>query len=70
MFEEDPDFGYQVATSIPGFDDLEKLQPRCLYEAQGRSAEYADIVEGLKADRVTHLQQFTQLSEDIIKAVG
>ena len=70
VFEEDPDFGYQVAASVPGFDDLEKLQPRRLYEAQGRGAEYADIVERLKADRVTHLQQFTQLSEDIIKAVG
>ena len=70
VFEEDPDFGYQVAASIPGLDDLEKLQPRRLYEAQGRGAEYADIVERLKADRVTHLQQFTQLSEDIIKAVG
>ncbi len=70
VFEEDPDFGYQVATSIPGLDEVEKLQPRRLYEAQGRGAEYADIVERLKADRVTHLQQFTQLSEDIIKAVG
>jgi phosphoenolpyruvate carboxykinase (ATP) len=70
VFEEDPDFGYQVATSVPDFDDPEKLQPRRLYEAQGRGAEYADIVERLKADRVTHLQQFTQLSEDIIKAVG
>ena len=70
VFEEDPDFGYQVAASVPGLDDLEKLQPRRLYEAQGRGAEYADIVERLKADRVTHLQQFTQLSEDIIKAVG
>ena len=69
-FEEDPDFGYQVAASVPGIDDPEKLQPRRLYEAQGRGAEYADIVERLKADRVTHLQQFTQLSEDIIKAVG
>ena len=69
-FEEDPDFGYQVAASIPGLDDLEKLQPRRLYEAQGRGAEYADMVERLKAERVTHLQQFTQLSEDIIKAVG
>jgi phosphoenolpyruvate carboxykinase (ATP) len=70
VFEEDPDFGYQVAASVPGIDDPEKLQPRRLYEAQGRGAEYADIVERLKAERVTHLQQFTQLSEDIIKAVG
>jgi phosphoenolpyruvate carboxykinase (ATP) len=70
VFEEDPDFGYQVAASVPGIDDPEKLQPRRLYEVQGRGAEYADIVERLKAERVTHLQQFTQLSEDIIKAVG
>jgi hypothetical protein len=28
------------------------------------------MVERLKSDRVAHLQQFTQLSEDIIKAVG
>jgi phosphoenolpyruvate carboxykinase (ATP) len=70
VFEEDPDFGYQVASSVPGLDDLEKLQPRRLYERQGRGDEYASVVERLKADRVTHLQQFTQLSEDIIKAVG
>jgi phosphoenolpyruvate carboxykinase (ATP) len=70
VFEEDPDFGYQVATSVPDLDDIEKLQPRRLYEAQGRGDEYAGIVEKLKSDRVAHLQQFTQLSEDIIKAVG
>ncbi|MGH2539642.1 MAG: phosphoenolpyruvate carboxykinase (ATP), partial [Actinomycetota bacterium] len=68
--EEDPDFGYQVATSVPDLDDDEKLQPRRLYERGGRADEYAKIVEGLKADRVAHLQQFTQLSEEIIKAVG
>ena len=39
-FEEDPDFGYEVATSVPGLDDDEKLQPRKLYERQGRSDEY------------------------------
>jgi phosphoenolpyruvate carboxykinase (ATP) len=70
VFDEDPDFGYLVAGSIPGLDDIEKLQPRRLYERQGRADGYASIVEGLKADRVAHLQQFTQLSEDIIKAVG
>ena len=69
-FEEDPDFGYQVATSVPGLEDHEKLRPRTLYEAQGRSEEYDALVERLKNDRVAHLQQFTQLSEDIIKAVG
>ena len=70
VFDEDPDFQYQVATSVPELDDPEKLQPRRLYERQGRGDEYRGIVERLKSERVTHLQQFTQLSEDIIKAVG
>jgi phosphoenolpyruvate carboxykinase (ATP) len=69
-FEEDPDFGYLIASDVPGIDDVEKLQPRRLYERQGRSDEYRSIVEQLKVDRVAHLQQFTQLSEEIIKAVG
>ncbi len=69
-WEEDPDFGYQVATDVPNFDDPELLRPRELYERHGRAAEYRDIVERLKTDRVAHLQQFTQLSEEIIKAVG
>jgi phosphoenolpyruvate carboxykinase (ATP) len=69
-FETDPDFGYEVATEVPGFDDPELLQPRRLYERQGRADTYASIVDTLKTDRVAHLQQFTQLSEEIIKAVG
>ena len=35
-WETDPDFGYEVATSLPGVDDIEILQPRRLYERQGR----------------------------------
>jgi phosphoenolpyruvate carboxykinase (ATP) len=69
-WDEDPDFAYQVATAVPDFDDAELLQPRRLYERQGRLDEYAQIVERLKHERVGHLQQFTQLSEDIVKAVG
>jgi phosphoenolpyruvate carboxykinase (ATP) len=70
IFDEDPDFGYQVATSVPELDDPEKLQPRVLYERQGRGDDYRAIVERLKTERVEHLQQFKQLSEEIIKAVG
>jgi len=69
-WDEDPDFGYQVASAVPDIDDEELLQPRRLYERQGRLDEYDRIVEQLKLDRVAHLQQFSQLSEDIIKAVG
>ncbi len=67
---DDDDFGYQVAEAVPDLDDVELLQPRRLYERQGRADEYDRIIEGLKADRVAHLQKFPRLSEDIIKAVG
>ncbi|MBA3765086.1 MAG: phosphoenolpyruvate carboxykinase [Actinobacteria bacterium] len=70
VFETDPDFGYQVATSVPDLDDEEKLQPRKLYEHQGRADDYTQIVERLKNERVEHLKQFMQLSEEIVKAVG
>jgi phosphoenolpyruvate carboxykinase (ATP) len=70
VFEEDPDFRYQVATEVPGFDDPELLRPARLYEREGRIDEYRAIVERLKVERVEHLQRFTELSEDIIKAAG
>ena len=70
VFEEDPDFRYQVATTVPDFDDVELLRPVLLYERTGRIEEYRGIVERLKVERVEHLQQFSELSEDIIKAVG
>jgi phosphoenolpyruvate carboxykinase (ATP) len=69
-FDEDPDFRYQVASSVPGIDDEELLRPAELYERQGRGEEYRSIVDRLKLERVAHLQRFTELSEDIIKAVG
>src|SRR5262245_1093298 len=70
VFDEDPDFGYLVATSVPDLDDPELLQPARLYGREGRTDEYRDLVDRLKLERVQHLQQFSELSEDIIKAVG
>jgi phosphoenolpyruvate carboxykinase (ATP) len=70
VFQDDPDFRYQVASEVPGFDDPELLRPVLLYEREGRSEEYRAIVERLKVERVEHLQRFTELSEDIIKAAG
>ena len=67
---EDPDFRYQVASAVPDFDDDELLRPRTLYDRQGRGDEYDALVERLKAERVARLQEFPQLSEEIIKAVG
>ena len=69
-FDEDPDFHYQLATDVPGIDDPELLRPSRLYEREGRMDEYRGIVERLKVERVQHLQRFSELSEDIIKAVG
>jgi len=69
-FVEDEDFGYMVAGSVPDIDDVELLQPRRLYEREGRSDEYAGIVDRLKTERVARLQEFPELSEDIVKAVG
>ena len=46
------------------------MQPRRLYNRHGRMDEYQGIVERLKAERVTRLQEFPELSEEIIKAVG
>jgi phosphoenolpyruvate carboxykinase (ATP) len=70
VFDEDPDFRYQVATSVPDLDDPELLRPVLLYEREGRIGEYGHLVDRLKLERVQHLQTFSELSEDIIKAAG
>jgi phosphoenolpyruvate carboxykinase (ATP) len=66
----DDDFGYEIAESVPGIDDIDLLQPRRLYEARGRSNEYRAIVERLIQERRATLDGFPQLSDDIRKAVG
>jgi len=66
---EDPDFGYFIAASLPGFDDDELLRPRGLYERQGRLDEYASIVETLKADRHAYIQTFPGLDPSIVAAL-
>jgi phosphoenolpyruvate carboxykinase (ATP) len=69
-WERDPEFGYLVASSVPGFDDPLLLQPRKLYEEQGRGDEYAALVERFKAERAEFLQKFPSLSEEIVAAVA
>ena len=54
---EDPDFGYYVLDELDDVDP-EKLQPRKLYEAQGRGDEYDRMVEQVKADRAEYLAQY------------
>jgi phosphoenolpyruvate carboxykinase (ATP) len=66
----DPDFGYQVAASLPGVDDIEILQPRRLYERQGRLAEYDAMVARLKRERKEFLASFPGLDEEIVKSIS
>jgi phosphoenolpyruvate carboxykinase (ATP) len=68
-WEQDPDFGYQVATNLPGISDAELLQPRRLYQRQGRADEYAKLVERFKAERKEFLAQFPRLNPEIVSAI-
>jgi phosphoenolpyruvate carboxykinase (ATP) len=69
-WSEDDDFGYLVAEKVPDFDDVELLQPRRLYERQDRLGDYDDLVTRLKAERKARLEEFPELSAEIVKAVG
>jgi phosphoenolpyruvate carboxykinase (ATP) len=66
----DGDFGYEVAASVPGIDDIEILQPRRLYERQGRLDEYEAMVTRIKQERRDYLASFTGLDEAIVKSTG
>jgi phosphoenolpyruvate carboxykinase (ATP) len=70
-WERDPDFGYEVARSVPDLepDDLEVLQPRRLYERLGRLDEYRNTVGRLKAERAEYLAGYPQLGPAILAAV-
>lgn len=68
VWETDPDFGYEVAASCPGIDDVELLQPRRLYERQGRQEEYADTVDALRQARRTYLAGFDRLDPRVAAA--
>lgn len=69
-WEKDPEFGYLVAADVPDFDDPELLQPRRLYEAQGRADEYTSVVEALKAERRKYMGQHQGLRPGVVEALG
>jgi phosphoenolpyruvate carboxykinase (ATP) len=64
----DEDFGYDIAKEIPGVP-AEILNPKLLYQAQGRMAEYTDWVTRLRADRRAYLEGFAGIDPEIVKAV-
>ncbi|HSF84142.1 MAG TPA: phosphoenolpyruvate carboxykinase [Acidimicrobiia bacterium] len=68
-WEEDPDFGYFVATRLPEFDDADLLQPRLMYERQDRTTEYKELVEELNAARREYLSGFVGLAPTIVTAI-
>ena len=65
---EDKDFGYDIAREIPGVPK-EILEPRKLYEAQGRLAEYDEAVKRLRSERRAYLEGFPGIDPEIVKAV-
>jgi phosphoenolpyruvate carboxykinase (ATP) len=69
-WDEDSDFGYEVAADVPGIDDPELLQPRRLYERHGRVDEYGRFVERLKHERTETLARYPDLGEEIVRAVS
>ena len=68
-WERDPDFGYEVAGALPGIDDAEILQPRRLYQRQGRGDEYAAMVQRFKQERRDFLAGFPGLRKEILAAI-
>ena len=68
-WEKDPDFGYEVATMVPGLEDEEILQPRKLYGRQGRMDEYKAQVERIRAERTKFLADFPKLNRAIVEAI-
>jgi phosphoenolpyruvate carboxykinase (ATP) len=66
---KDPDFGYLVATGVPGMDDPDYLQPKKMYERQGRADEYRELVAQYNNDRREYLRKWKGLSEEIVTAI-
>ena len=68
-WEKDPDFGYLVATEVPGIDDADYLQPKKMYERQGRTDEYRQLVEKYNKDRREYLRKWPGLTSEIVDAI-
>lgn len=70
-WEQDPDFGYQVATEVPGIEEQDRgiLQPRFLYHEQGRGDEYTAHVGRIRQERLDYIRSFPGLENEIIVAL-
>jgi phosphoenolpyruvate carboxykinase (ATP) len=63
-WEKDPDWGYEIATDVPGID-LAKYDPRRHYSKE----EYSALVEKLRGERREWLAKFPGLDPAIPKAI-
>ncbi len=70
-WEQDPDFGYRVATEVPGIEGRDRflLVPRFLYARTERVYEYAAVVPQRKAERVARLSALEGIDAAIVDAV-
>ena len=70
-WEQDPDFGYRVATEVPGIEGRDRflLVPRFLYARTERVYEYAALVPELKGERVARLSALEGIDAAIVDAV-
>jgi len=71
QWTKDPDFGYEVATHVPGIEeaDHDLLRPQELYERTGRGDEYRKHVERLRQERKEYLAGFEGLDPAIVDAL-
>jgi phosphoenolpyruvate carboxykinase (ATP) len=68
-WRKDPDFGYLIATDVPGVDDSDYLWPKRLYERQGRLDEYSELVAKYNRDRREYLRKWPGLNPEIVNAI-
>ena len=69
QWEKDKDFGYLVAKSVPGVDDIDYLRPGKMYERQGRMDEYKQLVAKYNTDRREYMRKWKGLSDEIVNAL-
>ena len=58
-----------MATEVPGIDDADYLQPKKMYERQGRLDEYNQLVAKYNNDRREYLRKWKGLGEEIVNAI-
>ena len=71
-FGRDDDFGYEVASKVPGLDGDDELllRPKELFDKKGRQGEYQKFVQGYKEGRAAHLKKYPSVSDEIVSAVA